>query len=172
MASKFIPITIADFEKQFGIPSKKNPSERAFFLNQPAGQEAFYACKLKESPVGELWVKIYTSVKSGNSVSRNVGEDAIRIAVVWHDTMGWSCPVGEKPARVYRAGGEGATADDIVKRALNRAREVSIEAVKVAPSCPRCGRPMAIRSGSKGEFWGCVGFGEKRANCRGTINVG
>jgi hypothetical protein len=169
MTTKYIPVTISDFEKHFGCPSKKNPAERAFFLNQPRGEEAFYACKLKDSVVGELWIKVYTSIKSGNSVARNVGEDAIRVCVVWQDATGWSCSVGEKPARVYRAGGSGSTANDVVLRAFNRAREVALEAVKVAPCCPRCSRPMSLRNGSNGSFWGCIGFGAKRADCRGTL---
>ena len=171
MASKFISVSIEDFEAQFNVPNKKKPGERAFFLNSPQGQEAFYACKLKESKAGELWLKVYTSVKSGGTVARSCGDDAIRICMVWQDSNGWQAPVGEKPARVYRAGGKNATAKDVVKRAFDRAKEVAIEGVRVAPTCDRCGRPMCLKAGKHGEFWGCVGFGSNRANCFGTKEI-
>ena len=32
--------------------------------------------------------------------------------------------------------------------------------------CPQCGRPMRIREGSYGKFWGCSGFGDPRDQCR------
>ncbi|NNF59512.1 MAG: type I DNA topoisomerase [Rhodothermaceae bacterium] len=32
------------------------------------------------------------------------------------------------------------------------------------PQCPDCGRPMALRNGPSGAFWGCTGF----PGCRGT----
>lgn len=37
-----------------------------------------------------------------------------------------------------------------------------------APDCPKCGSPMRLRSGKKGQFWGC----SKYPNCNGTRDVG
>ncbi|MDO5537790.1 MAG: DNA topoisomerase, partial [Desulfovibrionaceae bacterium] len=36
---------------------------------------------------------------------------------------------------------------------------------EAVPSCPRCGRPMKLRKGPRGEFWGCSNF----PRCRGTL---
>lgn len=36
------------------------------------------------------------------------------------------------------------------------------------PQCPQCGKPMVLRSGKRGEFWGCTGY----PNCRYTMEVG
>ena len=35
---------------------------------------------------------------------------------------------------------------------------------QTVPQCPDCGRPMALRDGARGKFWGCTGF----PNCKGT----
>lgn len=35
---------------------------------------------------------------------------------------------------------------------------------KAAPTCQRCGKPMVLREGPRGKFWGCSGF----PKCRGT----
>jgi restriction system protein len=42
-----------------------------------------------------------------------------------------------------------------------------------APSCPRCGQPMALRTARKGarpgsQFWGCSGY----PKCKGVRNLG
>ncbi len=34
--------------------------------------------------------------------------------------------------------------------------------------CERCGRPMVLRSGKFGEFWGCSGYGVKGDQCKNT----
>ncbi len=35
-------------------------------------------------------------------------------------------------------------------------------------ACPRCGRPLALRHGVRGDFWGCTGF----PSCRYTADAG
>lgn len=37
-----------------------------------------------------------------------------------------------------------------------------------APSCPKCGSPMKLRQGKRGEFWGCTMY----PKCRGTRQPG
>lgn len=37
--------------------------------------------------------------------------------------------------------------------------------------CPECGRPMKIRNGQYGDFWGCTGYGIKDDQCKVTIKV-
>jgi len=37
-----------------------------------------------------------------------------------------------------------------------------------APICDKCGKPMKIRSGKKGDFWGCTGY----PDCRNTKQIG
>lgn len=165
MAATFIPVKLEDFEAAFGLPSKKDPTKRAFDLIKPDGQEAYYECCLRQNNVGKLVVRVYTSVRSDRQKARECGEDAIRIAIVWLDNDGWSSGVGNKPARVYRSGGAGATAKDIINRAFDRTKKVSIEAMKF-PIC-NCGRIMVNRKSKHGEFYGCIGFGN--SNCSFTL---
>ena len=40
------------------------------------------------------------------------------------------------------------------------------------PLCPQCGRPLALRSGPNGQFYGCTGYGAKTDPCRFTAAVG
>lgn len=37
----------------------------------------------------------------------------------------------------------------------------------MSKQCPECGKPLAVRKGSKGDFWGCTGY----PNCKHTENV-
>ena len=37
--------------------------------------------------------------------------------------------------------------------------------------CPECGRPMKIRNGQYGDFWGCTGYGIKDDQCKVIIKV-
>lgn len=159
MAATFIPVSLSDFKPFL---------DKGFTLESPEGEESYLTFKVAERHGGELEVKVLTTIKSGSSSGRDVGKDAIRVMMVWHDRDGWSGQVGKKMSRVYRSGGEGATAADVVNRALERARGVYKSAM---PACPKCGRPMVLRGGTNGPFWGCVGYSKSRANCRGSMNL-
>ncbi len=34
--------------------------------------------------------------------------------------------------------------------------------------CEKCGRPMKLRNGKYGDFWGCSGYGIQDDQCRNT----
>jgi len=166
MAAQYIRPTLADFEAQFSIPSKKEPGKRAFELVRPSGSEAYYLCKLKSNDAGTLCLKVLTSVAAEHASARGCGEDAIRVVLYWQDAQGWEKPLG-KGKRVNRCGGKGSTAADVVTRALERAREVA-KCRGTLPACSVCGRPMVVRVAkfSGKPFYGCIGFS---ANvCNGT----
>jgi DNA helicase-4 len=40
------------------------------------------------------------------------------------------------------------------------------------PICDRCGRPMKLRDGRFGKFWGCSGYGLRKDRCRNTWKLG
>lgn len=168
MAATYIQVTLADFEAQFNLPRKDDPHTRAFELVRPPEAEAYYLCKLREEACGVLYLKVLTSIRGDRQAARNVGEDAIRCCLYWKDEQGWEAGLGSA-ARVYRSGGEGKTARDVVARALKRARELAGNSR--LPRCPRCARPMVKRESKHGEFWGCIGWGDKRARCGGVRQV-
>jgi hypothetical protein len=161
MAARFISISIADFEKRFNVRDKRDRSRRAFELIRPNGEEAYYLCKLREAPIGTLSIKVLTTVRSGCSDARGCGEDAIRIFLLWTDSAGWTICLN-KGKRINRSGGEKSTADDIIKRAIDRAREVASEQVSW---CSRCSRPMVERESRYGKFLGCSSY--KHTGCKG-----
>lgn len=167
MSVQFIPVTLENFEEQFNIPSKKNPEQRAFNLIRPQGSEAYYECKLKETKAGQLILKVYTSIRSDKNKARDVGEDAIRIVVLWADISGWNKPIGEKSKRIYRSGGINSTAYDVIERAFKRSKEIAIEAMRI--TICYCGRPMIVRKGINGDFLGCIGYSKNV--CKGTRSI-
>ncbi len=50
---------------------------------------------------------------------------------------------------------------------LRKEMEKPSEAAKKVKKCPKCGRPLKMRKGKYGDFWGCTGYPE----CRYTKNV-
>lgn len=167
MAAQYIPISIEDFEQLFNISSKTNPSERAFNLVHPRASELYYECILRKNSTGKLVLKVYTSIQADKTKARGVGEDAIRIVVLWQDNLGWERSFGDKAKRIYRSGGEGSTAKDVIERTFKRAKEVASEAMK--HNICHCGRPMVIRDGKNGKFWSCIGF--MKQACNGTKSI-
>lgn len=153
----FINVSLADFEAQFNVPSKRDPSKRAFELVQPAKSEIYYECVLRQTNMGQLVVRVYTSVAAESQSARGNGQDAIRIVNVWIDNNGWQKPIGEKQKRVNRSGGATSTAYSVVFRAMERAREAAKEAMDF-PVCNKCGRIKVPRVSKFGEFFGCIGF--------------
>lgn len=172
MAAEYIQVTLDDFEEQFNILSKKEPTKRAFELFRPKGQEAYYVCKLHEAKEGTLLIKVYTSISSDRRKARNVGEDAIRIVLGWEDPDGWFRCI-DKGKRVFRSGGKNATAHDVIKRTIDRAREMAKDAIgeqHKIKKCKACSRPMVLREGSNGLFYGCLGFAKNKA-CTATMRI-
>ena len=164
MAATFIQITLDDFEAQFNMPHKKNPSQRAFELIRPKSSEAFYTCLIKSNDKGSLVLKVLTTCEAGRRKARASGEDAIRCYVLWMDNNGWEAVVG-KTNRTYRSGGVNATAADVVSRTLDKCRKAVRETFK---SCPKCGRPMVLRESKSGhKFYGCCAFSNE--GCKGTV---
>lgn len=167
MAATYIQPTIGDFEKVFGKAGKAG--KKAFALHAPNESEAYYLCTLKEYPTkGRVCIKVFTSIAPGRESARDVGRDAIRVCLIWLDNDGWQKGLGRKK-RVNRAAGSGKTARDIVKRALDRARDVAKSRGHL-PTCGCCGRPMVLRLANKSDkvFYGCIAWRPYNEGCNGT----
>ena len=156
--AQFIQVSLTDFEKRFGLVSK---GKRVFDLIRPENEEAYYLCELTTRNSGKVVLKLLTTVRGDRVQARGCGEDAIRCFLIWKDNNGWESVIS-KTNRTYRSGGASSTPDDVVVRAMNKAREMAKER---HPACPKCGRPMVLRNGKNGDFWGCCGFKEEQ--CRG-----
>ena len=168
MAAKYIQPSLDDFEAIFGGIKHKQNGGRAFVLVQPRQSEMYYLCILRSTSVGQLCLRVWTSIAAGNTDARDCGTDAIRCSLVWHDAEGWEKSLG-KCRRVNRCGGPEATAADVVERALLRARDVASCRGKL-PACPLCGRPMTVRiAKSTGRpFYGCIAWQPKNEGCSGV----
>lgn len=79
-------------------------------------------------------------------------------------SMGRGCPVGK--ARVCEKCGYPSMDNITVSKCTNPKCENSF------PICEKCGRPMRLRNGKFGQFWGCSGYGIKDDQCRNTRNIG
>jgi hypothetical protein len=163
LMSSFIRVTIDDFEEQFGMLCRTDPAKRVFDLLKPQGQEVYYSYIVKNNTLGRLELKILTSVRSDRRMSRDCGEDAIRCILVWNDAQGWESVI-DHTTRTNRCGN---SAYDIVKRVLDKAREMISQRI---PACPCCGRPMVVRTvqGTTRQFWGCCGY---KQGCRGSRSL-
>jgi hypothetical protein len=108
-------------------------------------------------------VKVYSSVDLRTNVSRDSGEDAIRL-VLKDDVTGYAVKAAEK--RVFRT-------KSALVNLRERARELFQEVV-AGPHCPKCGALMKARRGGPGNHWflGCSHYNpDKSWHCTGTRRV-
>lgn len=112
--------------------------------------------KIVRKGVYPICLRVYTSVTQGEA--RDVGEDAIRVALVTKDDQAGILGVGHS-RRVYRVEGW----KDNLQNRLDKWEE------NLGPVCPKCGGWMALRKGKNGEFWGCTMF--KSKGCKGSASV-
>ena len=166
MPATYIQPTIDDFEQVFGTAGKNG--KKAFSLHTPKFTEAFYICTIRETSAGRVCVKVLTSIAARRTGARAVGKDAIRASLIWIDNDGWQRGLG-KEKRINRCAGKGKTALDIVRRALDRARDVASSRGKL-PACKLCNRPMVLRVANKTNkvFYGCFGWQPQDEGCNGT----
>jgi len=87
-------------------------------------------------------MRIYTGIEP-NGVSRDCGDDAIRVQLFWRYESE-IVPVG-KSLKVLR----------VRTWAKNLAKAI-IQYSDNFQTCPACGSPMVHRKGKNGMFWGCV----------------
>lgn len=101
-----------------------------------------------------LCLRVYTSIVYKGS--RGVGEDAIRVCLVYRRPDGEIKGVG-RTKRVYRID---TWKKNLCER-LDRWTDLK------SPDCLKCNSPMALRKSKHGEFWGCCDY----PNCKFTRNV-
>lgn len=106
-----------------------------------------------------ICMRIFTSVSDG--AGREVGEDAIRCVLVTKiSNAGMDCiRAFGKAKRVYRVKG---WKSNLQARIDNWEENQS-------PACPKCGAPMAVKKGPRGDFWGCITW--KESKCNGSFSI-
>jgi hypothetical protein len=116
----------------------------------PGTKEIVYGKKVAR----ETTLRVYTSIAYGTS--RRVGEDAIRVALVYRRDDGTLTGIGSD-AKVLRI--------ETWKKNLAKRLESWLDLR--GPLCPKCNSSMAKREGKYGKFYGCIQY----PICRGTIKV-
>jgi DNA helicase-2/ATP-dependent DNA helicase PcrA len=106
---------------------------------------------------GTATVKVYTSIPTDGAVAREVGEDSIKVAALWHHK-------GDTEARpLHRRLPYAARTRGWRLAVLKRIAEVSgVLADGLAHPCRRCGAPTVERKrrDGSGTFRGCTRFSE------------
>lgn len=101
-------------------------------------------------------LRVYTSIVPVDGESRGVGEDAIRVCLVYRKADGTIVGIGSD-ARVYRL----ATWKKNLEARLEKWFDMT------GPLCPTCDSPTKKRNGKYGEFFGCINF----PSCRGLVKI-
>ena len=116
----------------------------------PNCREQVYGKRIDQKGI-PLTIRVYTGIVSGKS--RECGADAIRVAVFTRTPNGPVMLSGSK--RVHRVQGW--------KRNLQERIDGMLTSLRIC----KCGKPMAVRTGKDGEFFGCTGY----PVCRRTESV-
>ena len=97
-------------------------------------------------------LRVYTSVVPIDGESRGVGEDAIRVSLVYRKKDGTITGIGSD-TKVYR----------IQTWVTNLMKRLDKWETLIGPNCKKCGLPMRKCEGKYGEFWGCIGYPDCRS---------
>ena len=116
-----------------------------------------------ETKGGErLAIVVFSSVDERTGVSRDSGNDAIRVVLMWEDkkssTEKWHAIGSTK--RVNRIG----TWRKNLKKRLSNWKDM------LEGQCPDCGAPLTVRKGEHGKFLGCTRYNSTGCSYTETYN--
>lgn len=103
-----------------------------------------------------LAIVVYSSIDERTGVSRDSGNDAIRVVLMWRDTEGFEWKAIGSTKRVNRI--------DTWRKNLRK--RLSNWTDMLEGKCKACGAPLTIRRGQHGKFLGCVRYNS--AGCEYT----
>lgn len=155
--ARFVEVPAAELLKMLGEIGSKVQADGGRFVQRQVGREVVMDLV---PPGGNAMLTVYTSLAAGEAAVRDCGEDAIRF------NIGVEMPEGyrllDDSQKILRTAPRDES--DRVKAFLERLRGELRAAYLRAwniPLCPKCRRPMAIRSPQKNperKFYGCIGF--------------
>lgn len=122
-------------------------------------QEVIYQWTM---PGNSFWMRFYTSIDTDRLITRaqRTGRAKLRVSV--RDSK--SKQVVEFVSGSVEIDRDRTGWEPMVKEILDRAY---LFISRNRPICPLCKRQMEIRTGKRGDFWGCEQF----PTCRGTRNI-
>lgn len=158
MGASFVAVPTDRLLATLNAIGEKTTAKGGKFTLAVRGREQVAEIGVAGSPAVIL---VYTSIREGAQEVRGVGEDAIRIVTGMYE--------GERLRSLRETVTVKRTAPEVSDRVgafLERLTSVLREAYKFAKSVPvcDCGKCMALRSGPRGKFWGCMSY----PACKGT----
>lgn len=122
-------------------------------------QEVIYQWTMSDN---SFWMRFYTSIDTNGLVTRaqRTGRAKLRVSV--RDAK--SKQVVEFVSGTVELAKDQTGWEPLVREMLDRA---FLFVSRNRPICPLCKKQMEIRTGKRGDFWGCSQFPE----CRGTRNI-
>ncbi len=159
----YVPFNLVQFEKF--LTESKIPYERKII---PGSYEHMFDVPLttKSGIEYPAVVRIYSSIELGSDVTRDVGEDALRVRVIRTDKTSEKFPKGI-PAReikytAFRTKSAFPNLRDRVRLAFGQA---------MRQACPECGTLM-VKRGTTSKFYGCFNYSRTDPlACRKTQSV-
>lgn len=156
MSSKYCEISFKemnDFLTDLGFSQIEVANSREYVYGKIIRYQDFKYC-----------LRIYTSVSIDENVSRDIGEDAIRL-------MFFIKKEGSKlPIKVGAIGK--VLRIDTWQKNLSQKIDKATDNLLAPGLCPDCGNPMILKEskkkGNEYRFWGCINY---FAGCRGIRNV-
>lgn len=133
--------------------------ERAPKARNRRQQEVIYQWTMADN---SFWMRFYTSIDTDRLVTRaqRTGRAKLRVSV--RDAKSKQVVEFVSGAVELESGQTGW--EPLVKEMLDRA---FLFISRNRPICPLCRKQMEIRTGKRGDFWGCEQF----PDCRGTRNI-
>lgn len=138
---------------------REQAKDRAPKARNRRQQEVIYQWTMTDN---SFWMRFYTSIDTNGLVTRAQRTDRAKLRVTVRDTK--SKQVVEFVSGSVELERNQTGWEPAVKEMLDRAY---LFISRNRPICPLCKTQMEIRTGKRGDFWGCAAFPE----CRGTRNI-
>lgn len=160
MARAYVEIKKDEFERAMFFIKRSLESQRMGFV-QPIQLEGVeeYVYEVSTSRP-DIRIVIYSSIDKRTNVSRNSGEDAIRLVALFKNNF-----LFDKKTHTKRI-------ENWENNLFSKLKEL-LNDINGVPVCPKCGAVMVQRAAKakgttkKNVFWGCSNF----PNCKGTRNL-
>lgn len=107
-------------------------------------------------------IRIYSSIDIETGVSRECGEDAIRIMLVNSSS--------DRPLRVEKR--VNRVGNEVLKRVVDRSRDLFKYAINQNHHCPKCGSLLVTRKNKdKKSFIGCSSYPDCKYTKEGELSI-
>jgi len=151
----FTTITLQEMKDFLENFASEHPG-KWYEISLPDTKEVVFAKVVRIQGL-KLSLRIYTSITG--EVSRNKGEDAIRVVLAWKDE--------KDPTRTPRIVGKSKRVHRMENWRKHLTSRLEQWESLAPPPCPSCQSPMVERKGKNSRFYGCICY----PHCKGTRSI-